>query len=736
MPLAKLQFKPGFNRDVTNYSNEQGWFDGDKVRFRLGYPEQIGGWTRLSNNTYFGTARNLISWIALDGDRLTGVGTNLKYYVEEGGAYNDITPVRATSTGLANVITTDTTTNTGGNKTVLTITDTHGANDGDFVTISGASDFNGVLAANINKEHQITVVTSNTFTIIIDGQASASGSGGGTIAIEYQINTGPSIFTFTSGWGSGSWPDYAETTLTNPFDTSGTGPLNSVIIVNQTGHGLTTGDYITIVSISSPFNISGDGRSAFGCDDVILKSFPVTVAGPNEYNFTMSIGGKTYTSDATATGVGGTVVIRSPATTTSTWGSTGVSDLAQQLRLWTHDTFGEDLVFNVYQGGFYYWDKSTGTSSRAVTVASLSGATQAPTQVNRVLTSDQARHVICFGTNNLGGSGAYDPLLIRWSDSEAPEDWAPTSTNSAGDYRLDNGSTIVTAIPTRQEILVFTDTAVYSMQYVGYPYVFSFTLLADNVSIISPNAVTTASNIVYWMGHDKFYVYDGQVRALPSTVRDFVYTNLNREQERQIFSGGNEGYNEIWWFYPTALNSTITNYVIYNYLENIWYFGNMNRTAWLDNPLNTYPIAALYYDSDNGGRLLYHEFGVDDLSGEGSVAIDSFIESSDFLIGDGNQFSFVKRMIPDLLFTESTLAELPNVTITLTPRDYTGTTYNDAYAKTVSATALSPQELYTSPIDVRVRGRQLKMKINGSANIGTKWRLGTPRVEIQPDGRR
>ena len=416
MPLQKLQFKPGFNRDVTNYSNEQGWFDGDKVRFRLGFPEQIGGWTRLSNNTYKGIARNLISWIALDGDRLTGVGTNLKYYVEEGGAYNDITPVRATSTGLSNVITTDTTTNTGGNKTVLTIADTHGANDGDFCTISGASDFNGVLAANINKEHQITVLTSSTFTITIDGQASSSGAGGGTINIEYQINTGPSTFTFTSGWGSGTWPDYAEATLTNPFNTNST----STITVNKTGHGLTTGDYVTFVSIGTPFAVSGGGFSAFDCDDIMLMAFPVTVVNPNTFTVSLVIGGTTYTADATATGVGGTVVIRSPATTTSTWGTTGVSDLAQQLRLWTHDTFGEDLVFNVYQGGFYYWDKSTGTSSRAVTVASLSGATQAPTLVNRVLTSDQARHVICFGTNNLGGSGAYDPLLVRWSDSEAP----------------------------------------------------------------------------------------------------------------------------------------------------------------------------------------------------------------------------------------------------------------------------------------------------------------------------
>jgi hypothetical protein len=733
MPLQKLQFKPGFNRDVTNYSNEQGWFDGDKVRFRLGYPEQIGGWTRLSNNTYVGTARNLISWIALDGDRLTGVGTNLKYYVEEGGAYNDITPIRATSTSLSNVITTDTTTNTAGNKTVLTITDTHGANDGDFCTISGASDFNGVLAANINKEHQLTVVTSNTFTITIDGQASSSGAGGGTIDIEYQITTGPSIFTFTSGWGSGSWPDYAEATLASPFDTTSG---SSTITVNKTGHGLSTGDYVTFVSIGTPFAVSGGGVSAFDCDDIMLMAFPVTVTGPNVFTVSLVIGGTTYTADATATGVGGTVVIRSPATTTSTWGTTGVADLAQQLRLYTHDTFGEDLVFNVYAGGFYYWDKSAGVNTRAVTVASLSGATQAPTQVNRVLTSDQARHVICFGTNNLGGSGAYDPLLVRWSDSEAPEKWQPTTTNSAGDYRLDNGSTIITAISTRQEILIFTDTAVYSMQYVGYPYVFSFSLLADNISIISPNAVASASNIVYWMGHDKFYVYDGQVRALPSTVRDFVFMNLDREQERQIFSGGNEGYNEIWWFYPKQGSTIVTNYVIYNYLENIWYFGNMNRTAWLDNPLNTYPIAALYYDTESAGRLLYHEFGVDDLSGGGSVPLNSFIESSDFLIGDGNQFSFIKRMIPDLLFADSTLAELPNVTITLTPRDYTGTTYNEGYAKTINATALSPQELYTSPIDVRVRGRQVKMRINGSDNQGTKWRLGTPRVEIQPDGRR
>ena len=364
------------------------------------------------------------------------------------------------------------------------------------------------------------------------------------------------------------------------------------------------------------------------------------------------------------------------------------------------------------------------------TAAGTANTAYIPTQVTYSMVSQQARHVICFGADNQNGTGAFDPLLVRWSSSEDYQDWRPLSTNSAGDFRLEQGSQIVGAVKTRQEILVFTDTAVYAMQYVGLPYVFSFNLLASNISLMSPNSVAVANNTVFWMGRDKFYVFDGQVRALPSTLRSFVYDNINVEQEFQVISGTNEEYNEIWWFYPTGTDTQINNYVVFNYLENIWYYGTLSRSAWLDSGLRQYPIAF-----DYNRRALNHEVGVDDASGTGSVAIGSFIESSDFDIGDGDQFSFVWRMIPDLTFTGSETIN-PDVTLTLTPRDYTGGDYTSETGKSVQASALSPQELYTNQIDIRVRGRQLKLRIDGSDLVGTKWQLGTPRIDIRTDGRR
>ena len=637
MPLQKLQFKPGINKEITNYSNEQGWNKGDKIRFKKGFPEQIGGWTRVADTQVVGTPRTLINWIALDGDNLVGVGTNIKYYVLDGQTYSDKTPIRSSTTfsgGAANPFTTVS------GSTTVTVTDTgHGADDGSYVTFKNSSDVNGVPAAELNKEHRLTYVNANSYTITVTTAATGSGSGGGsTIVGEYQINPGQEIFSYTSGWSSGSW----------------------------------------------------------------------------------SSGG---------------------------WGQTGFSDLAQQLRLWVHDNYGEDIITNVYQGDIFYLDKN-GTNSSTTSSSTISYRMRAiksiaqadgmsapalnyiPTQVTYSMVSQQARHVICFGADKQNGSGAFDPLLVRWSTSEDYQTWQPLATNSAGDFRLEQGSQIVSAVKTRQEILIFTDTAVYAMQYVGFPYIFSFNLLASNISLMSPNAVSVANNIVFWMGRDKFYVFDGQVRALPSTLRSHVYDNINTEQEFQVVSGTNEEYNEVWWFYPTGTDTQINNYVVYNYLENIWYYGTLSRSAWLDSGLRQYPIAF-----DYNRRALNHEVGVDDASGSGSVAIGSYIESSDFDIGDGDQFSFVWRMIPDLTFTGSESIN-PDVTLTLTPRDYTGGSYTSETGKSVQASALSPQELYTNQIDIRIRGRQLKLRIDGSTLVGTKWQLGTPRIDIRTDGRR
>ena len=733
--LQKLQFKPGVNREVSNYSNEGGWYKSDKVRFKSGFPEQIGGWTRVSSNQYLGVARNLISWVALDGDRLTGVGTNIKYYIEEGGAYADITPVRATNANTTTFSATN-------GSAVITATDSsgHGAALGDYVTISSAVSLGGLItAAILNTEHRITgILSANSYTFTAGATANASDSGNGGAATDaaYQLNTGPSEFSYTSGWSSGSWPDYLDVTLgTDPFNVSAG---SATVTVTHTGHGLDTGDYIYINSIGTSFALSGtDGRTAFACTDIMLTAFQITKINTNSYTISLVINGVTYDPDSSDSSAGGTVSIRKKNTTTSTWGVTGVADLAQQLRLWSHDTFGEDLIFGVYQAGVYYWDKSGGTSTRAVALSdrtsSATGfdAAYIPRTVTFMLTSDQSRHVICFGSDRFGGAGgAFDALQIRWSASEDEAMWVPRTDNTAGDYRLDKGSQIVTAVQTRQEILVFTDTAVYSMQYVGLPYVFTFTLLADNISIISPNSVIVANNIAFWMGHDKFYVYDGQVRALPSTLRSYVYNNMNKDQEFQVFSGGNEGYNELWWFYCSSSSSSIDSYVIYNYLENTWYFGTMARSAWLDSAMNQFPIAA-----DYNNRLLYHENGVDDLSGSSSVAIDSYIESSDFDIGDGERFGFVWRLIPDVVFEGSTSTN-PDVSLTLTPRNFSGASYTTETEKTVTATALSPTELYTDAVNVRVRGRQMKFRIDGSSSIGTKWQLGTPRMDIRTDGKR
>ena len=748
MPLQKLQFNPGINKEITNYSNEQGWYAGDKIRFKKGFPEQIGGWTRVSDTQVIGTPRTLINWIALNGDNLVGVGTNIKYYVLDGQTFSDKTPARETLSTLG----TDPFATTSGSTTV-TVTDTgHNADDGTYVTFKDATTTNGIDATKLNRTegYRLTYIDADSYTITVDTAATSTGSGGGTSAkAEYQISPGAEVFTFTAGWGSGTWPTSTTVSLTNPFDTTSS---SSTITVNHTAHGLSTNDYVRFTSIGTPFAISGDGRTAIDCDEVMLKAFKITVTGVDAYTISLVIGDKTYTADSTATGVGGAVSLTTIGTTTSVWGTTGVANLEDQIRLWVHDNYGEDIITNLYQGDIYYLDKNgssafkTGapyTSSSDITYRMRSifdivdanssspiDKTYIPTQVTYSLVSDQARHVICFGADKQNGTGAFDPLLVRWASSEDYQDWRPLSTNSAGDFRLEQGSQIISAVKTRQEILIFTDTAVYTMQYVGLPYIFSFNLLANHISLISPNAVSVANNIVFWMGKDKFYVYDGQVRALPSTLRTFVYDNINTEQEFQVISGTNEAFNEIWWFYPTGTSTQMDNYVIYNYLENIWYYGSLSRSAWLDSGLRPSPIAF-----DYNRRALNHEVGVDDASGTSSVAIGSYIESADFDIGDGYQFSYVWRMIPDLTFTGSTSID-PDVTLTLTPRDYTGGSYTSETGKSVQASALSPQELYTNQVDIRVRGRQLKFKIDGSTAIGTKWQLGTPRIDIKPDGRR
>tara|TARA_B100000902_G_C27303731_1_gene914245 strand:+ start:498 stop:2378 length:1881 start_codon:yes stop_codon:yes gene_type:complete len=626
LPLQQLKFKPGIDKESTVYSNEGGWYEMDKVRFRAGYPEKIGGWERVTEATFQGTCRSLFNWVVLDGDTLTSVGTSLKYYLKKGGAYNDVTPIRAT-TAAGDV----TFAATNGSATI-TITDTsHGAIVNDFVTFSGAVSLGGNITAGVlNQEYQVkTVPNANSYTITATATANSSdtGNGGSSTVGTYQINTGPSVVVPVVGWGASTWSDGA-------------------------------------------------------------------------------------------------------------WGIGGyVATALDSIRVWSQSNFGEDLVFGPRGGALYYWDATNGTNTRGVLVSSLGGASNVPTVQNYILISDTSRFVFCFGANTLGTS-TQDPLLIRWSDQEDVTNWTPSDTNQAGDIRLSEGSEIITARQSRQEILVWTDTALYSMQYVGFGSgIWSTQLLGANISIASQNATAYSSGISFWMGLDKFYMYDGRVQPLPCTVRRHVFNDFNAEQYQQVHAGTNEQFNEIWWFYCSASSEQIDRYVVYNYVQNIWYYGTMGRTAWLDSDLIATPIAATYTNN-----LVYHESGVDDNETGTPAAISAYITSTQFDIENGDRFAFVWRVLPDVTFNGSTVTA-PAATMTLLPLASSGSGYNSptseggVNAAAVTRSATAPVEAFTGQINTRVRGRQMSFKIESDA-LGVQWQLGVPRIDIRPDGRR
>ena len=740
MPLQKLQFRPGVNREGTDYSNEGGWYDCDKVRFRSGFPEKIGGWIRLSNETFLGICRALWNWVTLDGSNLLGVGTNLKYYIEEGGDYNDITPIRATFT-TASVPSTDNCIYTTNGSNVVTVNYTnYGGIDGDFVTISGATAVGGIPAAELNAEHQITYVDLDTFTFTVTTAATSTVSGGGGTAIvmAFQVNVGLDVYIQGTGWGAGTWPSYINTTLTDPFTATGTGI--QVLTVAQTAHGLSSGDYVYFVSIAS--NPCGINRL------ILQKAFEVTVTGLNSY--TIDISSVTASTTSSTAASGGTVVVSTPVAPVRGWGAAASVGIGQQLRLWTNDNFGEDLLIAPRGGEIYYWDATTGISARAVELSTLaSGATVpgtaytyadfVPNKTNQILGSSIQRFAIAFGSNPYdptAPNNTFDPLLVRWSDQENPFLWVPEATNQSGEYRLNIGSYIMCGRSTRQEILVWSDAALYSMQYLGPPYVWGFQLLQDNITIMSPNAAITVNNVTYWMGIDKFFVYSGRVETLPCALRQYIFQDINKDQSFQVFSGGNEGYNEVWWFYCSQNSNTIDKYVIYNYLERVWYYGSMTRTAWIDSSLRQFPMAA--YPADN--RILYHEAAVDDVSGLTPVPIDAYIQSSDFDIGDGHNFGFVWRILPDLTFNGSDINQ-PSVTMTLRPRQNSGTPYGTADNPRVTSTqnytnqATYQVQEFDGQVYTRIRARQMSFRIE-SDGLGVAWQLGSPRIDIRPDGRR
>ena len=629
MPLTKLQFRPGINRETTSYSNEGGWFDCDKIRFNFGLPLNLGGWEKYSSNTYLGTARRLHNWIALDSSNYLGVGTHLKYYIEEGGLYNDITPIRSTTSAG------DVTFSATNGSTTITVTDTsHGAQENDFVTFSGAVSLGGVITATVlNQEYQVvSVPTANTFTITssVAANSSDTGNGGSSVVGAYQINVGLDTQVGGTGWGAGGW--------------------------------------------------GSDG-----------------------------------------------------------WGSASSVGTSSELRTWSHDNFGEDLIINPVDGAIYYWDRTNNLNSRAVLLNTLSGTkTSIPTVAKQIMVSDIDRHVIAFGCDGLNasstaddGNGTQDPLLIRFSDQENPLVWYPTATNTAGDLRMGSGSKFVQAVETKREILVYTDTSLHSLRFIGPPFTFGIQQLASNITIASSQSAVAVEDAVFWMGNDNFYLYSGQTQPIPCTVRDKVFLDFDYEQEQKVVAGVNSQWGEVFWFYPSLTNSVGNGgsgendkYVVYNYLEKVWYFGSLSRTAWIDRGLRTYPLAA------SSNYLFNHEFGEDD---DGS-GMTSFIESSQIDIADGEQFSFIKRVIPDFTF-EGSSASSPSVSFTLKARNAPGGNYLQTQSKDTTRTATTPVEQFTNVLNVRLRGRSFAVRVDSTA-VGVRWKIGSPRVDVRQDGKR
>ena len=683
MPIKALKFKSGIVSDITSYSNEGGFVDGDKVRFRFGFPEKFGGWEKYSLNTYEGSARRLHNWVALDGSDFLGVGTHLKYYIEEGQSFNDITPIRNT-TGAGDI--TFAATN---GSTTITVTDpAHGANEKDFVTFSGAASLGGTItAAILNIEYQIvSLISSNSYTITssVAANSSDTGNGGSSVVGTYQLNVGL---------------DNSETAV-DVDDETGMNTANDVILVEEE---------LMLVSATTDDNTMTVTRGHSG-----------TTAATHADNTLVRLAVGNANSDNDFVGWGNAASVTVPGA---------------QIRLWSHDNFGEDLLINARDSGIFYWDKTNGLGNRAIELSATStysGETSVPTIAKQVLVSDQDRHVIAFGCDGFGGSstatqgnGVQDPLLIRFSSQENPVDFFPTATNTAGDLRLGGGSTFVQAVETKQQILCFTNKTLHAMKFIGPPFTFGLQELSKNITIMSPAAAIAIEDSVFWMGVDTFYVYAaGQTIQLPCTVKDKVFLDFNFAERDKVHAGVNSEFSEILWFYPSSSGTEIDSYVAYNYIEKVWYYGTLARQAWLDRGIRTLPIAT-------GGQYLYnHEVGFDD---DGS-AMTSFVETAPMDIGDGDKFVFLKQVIPDITFNGST-ATNPSVAFTMKARNNPGADFNQTTQGTTTRESPSTVEQFTQKLDYRLRGRSFVLRVDSTA-LGTKYKLGTPRVDIREDGRR
>ena len=715
MPLNKLTFKAGISSDITPYSNEGGFVDGDKIRFRLGTPEKMGGWSKFGPNTYQGSARRLMNWVTLDGSNFLGLGTHLKYYIEEGQAFNDITPIRnATSAGDVTFSATN------GSTTVTVIDPAHGANVGDFVTFSDAETLGGTItAAILNLEFQVVaLISSNSYTITssVAANGSDTGSGGSSTVGAYQINTGLDVTVGGTGWGAGQWSGTTSgalaTQLAEALDNSETAiDVDSSTGIVATDLVLIENELITVGTISSNTLGTGGGPSARGASG--------TTAATHADNTLVRLATGNADSANDFVGFGNAASVTVPGA---------------QIRLWSHDNFGEDLIINPRDGGLFYWDRTTGLTARAVELSAttlLDGETSVPQICKQIIVSDSDRHVIAFGCDALGasltttqGNGVQDPLLIRFSSQENPVDWFPTTTNTAGEIRLGGGSEFVQAVETKEQILVFTNKSLHAMKFIGPPFTFGIKELAKNITIISPSSAIAVDDSVYWMGVDTFYIYAGQTQQIPCSVKDKVFLDFNFEERDKVHAGVNSEFSEIIWFYPSLNSTEIDKYVTYNYLENVWYFGTLNRQAWLDRGIKTLPIAT-------GGQYLYnHEVGFDD---DGS-AMTSFVESAPMALGDGGKLAFVNRIIPDVNFSGSTSIN-PSVDFTVKARTNSGSGFTQTDTETSQRSSTSPVEVYTDKLDLRVRGRTFALRVE-STSLGTKFKLGTPQVNIVPDGRR
>ncbi len=758
MPLTKVQFKPGINRESTRFADSQGWFDSNLIRFRKGRPEKIGGWERVSGSSVIGTVRSLKCWVTLGALKLMGAGTTSKFYLENGNAFYDITPIRSTATLGTNPFTSGSS-----GSGVITVTAVgHSAVEGDYVTFSGATAFDGLTTADLNKEQVIaSIVSANSFTVDTGGSAtSGSTAGGGSAVIaNYQIHVGNEAVVSESGFGAGFWGGstltYSQTTLdggindsvtsidlttASDFETASTTTSAAVAVVDTTisladssgmpSRGTVKIDSENIEYRSNSGNVLGDiTRGADGTTTATHSSgATVTFVGLIQVDDELI----QYTGKSSNTLNAG--VVRGAKGTSAAahadddivkeanefygWGDAVAPFTTGETRLWSQDNWGEDAIMNVRDDGVYYWDATLGLSTRATALSSQTGASDAPTTARQVLVSDTDRHVICLGANTIGTT-AQDLLLVRWSDQESAVDWTPQVTNTAGDQRLSSGSEIIAGIETRQQILIWTDSSLYGMRFVGPPFTFSFNLLANNISIISPNAATAIGDRVFWMDKENFFVFAGQIQTIPCTVLRYVFDDINLDQTLKFFAGANRMFNEVFWFYCSSDSDDVDKYVKYNYEDNTWDIGSLSRTAWVDFGLHSKPRAAGVSDSLN--YIYSHETGTTD----DGAAMSPFIESSVFTLGDGDQFSFISRLVPDIDISSSDSDT--SVDYVLKSRDYPGSTLTTNSTSSVTST--------TEQAFLRSRARSAVLRVQSSAS-DIQWTLGDVRLDIRPDGRR